>query len=1020
MGGFDFALIPDRTSSPSLGVLQTNGSGTSFDIPVNISGGKVLSTLINSTYGQAGDTVGTVEVKGTDGADATFNLVEGTNIRDFNNDGFNNSIAPGTPSASFGNGQVRLDMQTFTLPAAFATARITDIILTSSGGSPQGNPFLAAATVTTASGPAQIVLLGSGVAPDVANSATTTVVSGSTLPGQVSIVLDSGSDSGVQGDDLTNDTTPTFDVTVNEAGSIQVDYKGDGSSSVSLSVAAAGQYSFTSPTLADGSYTAKVTFTPSGGSAVTTSVVYTIDTKAPTLVAGSSTAQGPLYSRTLTFSKNIDAATIGASSIAISGPGITGSIQPESVIGSGTTYVVTFATPLTKGGEYTLALAAAITDLAGNSIGSGVADQFQLTPDTSLPTVTAVTPSGLTSANVSSLSITFDKAINPSAFTSGDVSISGPAGAIAMGSLTITEVDAADYTVTFPTQTEEGTYQISIGGPGVTDISGNAMAAAYQTSFTIDHSVLSVVSVSPTGTVNEVIDSVDVTFNKVMNASTLNGSNITLTGPDGPVTVGQGYLVSGDTYAISIDPQRANGSYQLTIGTGVQAQEGTLLGTAYQSSFRVSLPGLVVSSVSPSTGSATFGATLSLGWTVTNDGTASATGPWVDDVYLSATPMLGTGAIYLSSYSAQNSGALLPSSSYTGQSTVQIPINSSLEAGTYYLVVVTDAGGVVNESDLTTEQSSAQINLSAPPPPDLAASAVTSSLTTGQPGQSESVTWTVTNVGGSPATGSWTDSVYLSPDGKLNDATLLGSVNETSGLAAGSSYNGTLTETLPSSLADGDYEVLVDTDSGDAVVTDPDRANNLAGAPKPLLFGHVDLVPSITLAPTSATSGTSITVDWSTTNSGTAPTLGGWVDDAYLSTTNQVTATSLLLGTVSQTGPLGPGQSATGSASATIPLGDSGTYQIIVADDAKGQLIEPGGVSNSTSQAINIALAPYAVLKVSNVTAPAQTIGDPAYPVISWTVTNVGTGAGQTSTWTDEIIASPTNNYADPERRCSG
>ena len=312
VGGFDFALIPDRTSSPSLGVLQTNGSGTSFDIPVNISGGKVLSTLINSTYGQAGDTVGTVEVKGTDGADATFNLVEGTNIRDFNNDGFNNSIAPGTPSASFGNGQVRLDMQTFTLPAAFATARITDIILTSSGGSPQGNPFLAAATVTTASGPAQIVLLGSGVAPDVANSATTTVVSGSTLPGQVSIVLDSGSDSGVQGDDLTNDTTPTFDVTVNEAGSIQVDYKGDGSSSVSLSVAAAGQYSFTSPTLADGSYTAKVTFTPSGGGAVTTSVVYTIDTKAPTLVAGSSTAQGPLYSRTLTFSKNIDAATIGA------------------------------------------------------------------------------------------------------------------------------------------------------------------------------------------------------------------------------------------------------------------------------------------------------------------------------------------------------------------------------------------------------------------------------------------------------------------------------------------------------------------------------------------------------------------------------------------------------------------------------------------------------------------------------------------------------------------------------------
>ncbi len=132
------------------------------------------------------------------------------------------------------------------------------------------------------------------------------------------------------------------------------------------------------------------------------------------------------------------------------------------------------------------------------------------------------------------------------------------------------------------------------------DISGNAMAAAYQTSFTIDHSTLAVVSVSPSGTVNDIIDSIDVTFNKIMNVSTLNGSNITLTGPDGAVTVGQGSLTSGDTYSIPITPQRANGSYTLTIGTGVQAEEGTSLGSAFQASFTISLPDLVVSSVQPS------------------------------------------------------------------------------------------------------------------------------------------------------------------------------------------------------------------------------------------------------------------------------------------------------------------------------------------------------------------------------------------------------------------------------------
>ena len=147
-------------------------------------------------------------------------------------------------------------------------------------------------------------------------------------------------------------------------------------------------------------------------------------------------------------------------------------------------------------------------------------------------------------------------------------------------------------------------------------------------------------------------------------------------------------------------------------------------------------------------------------------------------------PDARAGAIFLGSSTEEGGATLAPTASYNGQATVQLPNGPSLAAGTYYLVVVADAGGVVNESDLTTQTSSAPITLAVPPPPDLAASSVTSSLTAGQPGQSETVTWTVQNVGGSPATGSWTDDVYLSPDGQLGDATLLGSVADTAGLAA--------------------------------------------------------------------------------------------------------------------------------------------------------------------------------------------------------------------------------------------
>jgi len=54
----------------------------------------------------------------------------------------------------------------------------------------------------------------------------------------VTINMQAGSDSGVSdSDELTHDTTPTFDVTVNKRGRIDVDYDGDGGSDAFLDVA---------------------------------------------------------------------------------------------------------------------------------------------------------------------------------------------------------------------------------------------------------------------------------------------------------------------------------------------------------------------------------------------------------------------------------------------------------------------------------------------------------------------------------------------------------------------------------------------------------------------------------------------------------------------------------------------------------------------------------------------------------------------------------------------------------------
>jgi hypothetical protein len=178
-GGVTFALAY-YTDTSGLGVLQTptfpqpfSGQGTSFDIRVNIPNQGAVYTLINSAYGQFGDTVGSMEFKATGGLDYSVNLVEGQDIRDHFNGSFNNTIGTGALGPiyihTFSFGPVRLDEQEFVLPASFDSATLTDIILNGTGSVPNGVPFLAAATVAPATAgtipePSGLVLLSMGLA----------------------------------------------------------------------------------------------------------------------------------------------------------------------------------------------------------------------------------------------------------------------------------------------------------------------------------------------------------------------------------------------------------------------------------------------------------------------------------------------------------------------------------------------------------------------------------------------------------------------------------------------------------------------------------------------------------------------------------------------------------------------------------------------------------------------------------------------------------------------------------------
>ncbi|HEY1685428.1 MAG TPA: RHS repeat-associated core domain-containing protein [Tepidisphaeraceae bacterium] len=114
-------------------------------------------------------------------------------------------------------------------------------------------------------------------------------------------------------------------------------------------------------------------------------------------------------------------------------------------------------------------------------------------------------------------------------------------------------------------------------------------------------------------------------------------------------------------------------------------------------------------------------------------------------------------------------------------------------------------------------------------------------LTNPMSGGAATITWNVTNQGTGTASGTWRDSVYLTTDGKIDsNSILLGRVNESTALAGGASYTGTLDATLPA-LGAGTYEIVVLADSG-VTLPDTNRANNTGVSPA---FGIS--IPTLTL-----------------------------------------------------------------------------------------------------------------------------------------------------------------------------
>jgi hypothetical protein len=166
--GVPFSLTEDSAghkvwigNSPTLGLTAP----TSLNIPAEVFGATAAYTIINTRTGLLDTNNGYVEFFGSEGGYYKVDLVQGVNVRDHFDDGWNNTINNKDAIAAFNIGpeRARLDMQIYSLPESFSSQTLINIRFNPADAGAGGVPFIAAATVAAIPEPETYALMLAGL-----------------------------------------------------------------------------------------------------------------------------------------------------------------------------------------------------------------------------------------------------------------------------------------------------------------------------------------------------------------------------------------------------------------------------------------------------------------------------------------------------------------------------------------------------------------------------------------------------------------------------------------------------------------------------------------------------------------------------------------------------------------------------------------------------------------------------------------------------------------------------------------
>ncbi|MBK8386898.1 MAG: VCBS repeat-containing protein [Candidatus Accumulibacter sp.] len=405
------------------------------------------------------------------------------------------------------------------------------------------------------------------------------------------------------------------------------------------------------------------------------------------------------------------------------------------------------------------------------------------------------------------------------------------------------------------------------------------------------------------------------------------------------------------------------------------------------------------------------GETIVVNWVVRNQGNVTTNrSSWSDRVVLSSDTTLSSDDLVLAGAVA-HAGVLAAGQSTPGRATITLPRDLS---GDYFVIVQTNAGRNVDEAGLTLNNIRASndvLAISLTPTPDLTVAEVLGPCAL-RPGDTASMRYTVSNSGTAATSNVWRDRIYIDR-GEQGGLQQVATVLHTSSLQAGDTVTQTVDFVLPATSPEGEFRWLVRTDADNSLYERHAEDNNETSAS--VQVARPDLVVSEVRAPTLARSGDRIEVEWRVGNQG-ASASGDWVDTVYLV---QGTLTRPLA-EVAHAAGLAAGASYTASTAFDIPLECDGDYQLVVATDSARRIDDHEHKDNRQGSTLHVDRAPYADLVVSEVSAPARVIGDPARFAVNWRVGNQGNGAGRSGAWSDRVVFSTDTVLGNADDRVVG